>query len=182
MALLTDDLLLEVGALLVVLREADLVLPRTRILVGSEGDAKLHIGISPGGERAQCRDTVSFPDSVCESASHRHYVVQEPDRIQEIGLAGGVGSDEKRASREIDIDLVKVAPVAEAEVCDPRHRRTTGASRGGFGGHAGHSVRVPLPKWRLVDSRRGRSEAHHARQESPARERRLTYLQKETPL
>ena len=125
LASLAHDLLLEIWASLVVLREANLVLPRTRMLIGSEGDAEPHIGIPASGERSQRRDATSLSDSVFEAASYCHYVVQESNCIQKIGLTRGVRPNEKRAPCEININLGKVAPVAEPEVRNPHRRRVT---------------------------------------------------------
>ena len=141
LALLTDDLLLDVGTLLVVLRKADLVLPRTRILVRSKGDAKLHIWDTDGRQASAAQRRRFASRQRPRIRLPPPYVVQEPDSVQEIGLARGVRRNQKRASARSTSTLGKLRQLLRPR-CVPRHRRAPWAFLRGQGGHAGHSARV----------------------------------------
>jgi hypothetical protein len=70
---------------------------------------------------------VTVLDGTLEAASHGNDVSQETKHVEEIGLAGGVGTDQKRPALQLHIHSLEVLPVLQADMREAHYLL------GGFG-------------------------------------------------
>jgi hypothetical protein len=105
-----------------VLSETHLVCPKIRVLVIPYACPDNNIRILSGGKAADRRDATSAADRFPEAATDSRDVVEEPQYIEQVRLAGSVRSHEEHARLEQDIDAGEVAPVLQLKSCKPQGR------------------------------------------------------------
>ena len=70
-------------------------------------------------EEPQPTHTTAQAHGVLKASRRSREIAQEADRVQQVGLTGGVRPEEQHAVGEIDVDVLEVAPVGKAKLSDP---------------------------------------------------------------
>jgi hypothetical protein len=74
-----------------------------------------NVGVLTGGKTTKSGNPVAVLDSTLKAASHGNDVPQEAKNVEEIGLAGGIGTDQKHPTLQFHVRLLEVLPVFQAD-------------------------------------------------------------------
>ena len=135
-ALVFDQFLIDGRLTLIVLNETETIAPF--FVVGGLPDSHVDndCRLAPRCQAADLRYTATVADGLLQPAAACRDLLEEPERVQEIGLPRRVGARHEDALLQPHVDVREVTPVLEPETCNlhglPRlpvsTRRRTGAS------------------------------------------------------
>jgi hypothetical protein len=103
----------------VVLTKRESVSPQCTI--GVDFDVDDDLGIATRVKRSQSGDAASALDGLLEASARLGDVAEEPQCIQQVGLAARVRTDDEHSLAQRNLDAQEVAPILEEELREP-HR------------------------------------------------------------